>query len=267
MKNKLFLIIIIIIIAISGICVYLFLNEVFNAQIEIQEYDDLAELYTSVDYDNSNNSDSDNNFTKLDIYPPNLIDIDFNSLLNVNKDTVGWIKIPNTIIDYPVVQTTDNLKYLKTSFKGNGSGAGAIFVDCKNTIDPLMENTIIYGHNMGKGRTDMFGTLLEYKEKDYYPDHKYIQFDTIFQKYGYWEIFAVLHINANNKDFKYLTNIFENYDDYEIWLNKAKNLSLYDTGVDVGVDDKIITLSTCDRSDYGRDGRLVIMAKLVNSVE
>lgn len=189
------------------------------------------------------------------------VQADFDGLRELNPETIGWIHIPDTPISYPVMQAADNQTYLKRDSKGDRSSAGAVFLDAGNSVNPLDTNTVLYGHNMGNGRgSEMFAPLLQYKEKEYYNAHPYIQFDTHLEAHGWWEIFAVLHIDLRDKDFNYLTQSFTGEESYSAWLEKARARSLYDTGVAVSASDRILTLSTCDRSEYRGNGRFVVMA-------
>lgn len=189
------------------------------------------------------------------------IQADFDGLRALNPDAIGWVHIPDTPISYPVMQAADNSKYLKRDSKGNKSSAGAVFLDAGNSVDPLDTNTVLYGHNMGNGReTEMFAPLLQYKDRAFYEAHPMVQFDTHLQAHGWWEIFAVLHIDLRDKGFNYLTQSFTDGESFSAWLERAKALSLYETGVAVSASDRILTLSTCDRSKYRSKGRFVVMA-------
>lgn len=91
------------------------------------------------------------------------ITIDFDELLSVNKDCIGWIYVPDTRINYPIVQSHDNIDYVKSTFSGNENKSGAIFSDCR-IVSPFSQKTIIYGHNMKNGT--MFHDLLEIEADD-----------------------------------------------------------------------------------------------------
>ena len=189
------------------------------------------------------------------------VQADFDGLRELNPDTVGWVHIPDTPISYPVMQAADNSRYLKRDSKGNKSSAGAVFMDAGNCADPLDTNTVLYGHNMGSGREDeMFAPLLQYKDQAFYEAHSLVQFDTHLKAHGWWEIFAVLHIDLRDKEFNYLTQSFADEESFSAWLGKAKARSLYDTGVPVATSDRILILSTCDRTQYRGNGRFVVMA-------
>lgn len=187
---------------------------------------------------------------------------DFDALLRENPDTVGWLAIPGTDISYPVLRAADNNKYLHTSFGGARSGAGALFMDSNNAVNPLGQNTIVYGHNMGAGRErEMFGPLLRYDAQDFFDTHRWIQFDTIHNQYGWWQVFAVIHLDAAAGSFDCYKQNFEDAAGFEAWIAQAKALSLYDTGTDVPAGASILTLSTCNRNiGYGANGRQIILA-------
>ena len=173
--------------------------------------------------------------------------------------------MPNTNISYPVVQGTDNMRYLNTSFDGKHSKAGTLFADMYNNMETLDTNTIIHGHNMGLGRSDMFSTLLLYKDYDHYSKHRYIQFDTIYENHGWWEVFAVLHLDIHSTAFQHQQTKFINTSDFMSWVEYAKTLSLHNIDLDISPYSNILTLSTCDRSKYGRNGRLLVLAMKSNN--
>ncbi len=101
---------------------------------------------------------------------------DFSKLLGVNPDTVGWLLIPGTKINYPIVQTIDNDKYLHTGFNGEENVAGTLFLDFESESDFSGKNNVIYGHNMKNGT--MFRDLIQFKDKDFFESHKYFQIYT-----------------------------------------------------------------------------------------
>ncbi len=185
---------------------------------------------------------------------------DFAALSSVNPDIVGWIAIPDTNLSYPVVQADDNRKYLDVSFKGGRSDAGTPFADSNNNLRSLDANTIIYGHNMGAGRSDMFGELLSYKDHAFFEAHRYIQFDTVYERHGWWKVVAVIEHDIRSKDFDYLYLWFDDDAAFMEWTSSAVERSLHAFDEAISPNDRILTLSTCDRSKYGRNGRLLVMA-------
>lgn len=186
-------------------------------------------------------------------------DINLYELYQQNNDLIGWIKIDNTNIDYPVMQTrNDEEYYLKRNFYKNYSSYGTPFMASSCNINSS-ENIIIYGHHMNN--LQMFGILEKYKSKDFYKEHRAIKFYTLdgLQEY---EIFAVFKTALYQKNtFKYYQNIeFENEADYNNFINNCINRSFYKTGIKPVHKNKLITLSTCEYST--KDSRLVVVGVL-----
>ena len=195
-------------------------------------------------------NNNDNNDTKY-----------LEELKNMNNDFVGILTIPNTIINYPVMYTKSDY-YLRRSFDKKQSDAGTLYIDKYNIIDPIDDNIIIYGHNMKNGT--MFHELLNYKDEEYYKEHKYIYFNKIDNNEKY-EIISVFYSKVyyeNEKVFKYY-KFYRTEDTIEFndYVKNIKELSLYDTGIDAKLGDKFITLSTCEYSQ--ENGRFVVVAKKI----
>ena len=212
-----------------------------------------------------------NNHTKIltqdqtDIYPDNnnpYLLIDWNALSNINPDIISWIAIPGTKISYPVVQTDNNAFYLNHSFERKPSETGTLFTHHQNNLNNLDSNTIIYGHNMGRGRSDKFGNLLNYKDTEYANINSSIWFMTKSGNGGWWDIVYIVHINYKTYNYDYQKINFYETCISNNWINTSKELSIFDSGLNITKSDNILTLSTCDRSIYGSDGRLLIMGVL-----
>lgn len=187
---------------------------------------------------------------------------DLQQLYQINDDFVGWLSIENTTINYPVMQTKNNPNYyLKRDFYKKYSSYGTPYISEQCDIK-TSDNIIIYGHHM-KNKA-MFGTLEEYKNEEYYNNHKTITFETIDKSTKY-EIFAVFKTVAySNKGFKYYNFInLQNDEEYNTFINKCKKLSFYETNKKPKYGDKLITLSTCEYSN--KNGRLVVVAYEINS--
>lgn len=186
---------------------------------------------------------------------------EFTELYLRNTDLVGWINIHNTKINYPVVQSKDRVDYyLHRDFYGKDSAHGCIYVREQCDVFAPSDNLTIYGHRMRDG--SMFRALLNYQKKEFYDEHKYIQFSTLTEKHIY-EVAYVFRTTATYKGFFY--HLFvdaENEADYQEFIDSCQELSLYDTGITPVYGDKLITLSTCEWSQ--EDGRLVVVAKRVN---
>lgn len=186
----------------------------------------------------------------------------YEKLYSQNKSLIGWLKIDDTNIDYPVMQTVNNEYYLDHNYDQKYDKNGSIFLDKDCDITNPGTNMIIYGHHMKSGK--MFGKLNLYSNREYYETHKYIQFDTIYEE-GIYEVMYVFRsrvYNENDLVFKYY-QFFEvsTPEEFDSYMNEMAKMSLYDTGVKATYGDKLITLSTCDNSE--EDGRFVVVAKKV----
>lgn len=180
----------------------------------------------------------------------------FDELLKINDETVGWLKVNNTKINYPVTQHIDNEYYLNYSYYNQKNSHGWIFMDYRNSIDVLDKNTIIYGHRNNKGL--MFGSLKNVLNKSWYSnkDNQIITFNTLNQDMK-WQIFSIYTLKNTND---YLTVNFEDDDSFNNFIDMLKSRSIYDFKVDLDVNDNILTLSTCyNNAEY----RLVVHAKLI----
>ena len=179
----------------------------------------------------------------------------FEKLLNINNDTKAWLRLNNTSINYPVVQSSDNDFYLNHDFNKDNNSNGWIFIDYRNNMNDLDQNTIIYGHNT-KG-TSMFATL-RYVLNDSWnsnSDNLNIVFNTPAKSYTA-RIFSI-YVIPNTNDYLYINFSDE---DYVNFINKIKGRSIRDFGVDYSINDKMITLSTCNNTG---DKRLVVHAKIM----
>ncbi len=177
-----------------------------------------------------------------------------------NSDLVGWIAIPDTNINYPVVQSPDRPDhYLYRDFYGEDSTHGCIYAREACNVQTPSDNVVIYGHRMKDG--SMFNNLLHYEKQSYYEAHKYIQFDNL-QEHHVYEIMAVFKTVATASGFDYhlFVDAFDEAD-FDDFVAQCKAMSLYETGVSAEYGDKLITLSTCE---YSQDnGRMVIVAKRI----
>ncbi len=187
----------------------------------------------------------------------------YETLYNKNKKLIGWLKIADTNIDYPVMQTSNNEYYLDHNFDQEYDKNGSLFLDKGCNAAFPNTNMIIYGHHMKSGK--MFGNLNYYAKESYYKEHPRIQFDTIYEE-GIYDIMYVFRSRIYNEDevvFKYYQFFDVNSaDEFYSAMDEMARMSLYDTGVTAEYGDKLITLSTCDNSE--EDGRFVVVAKKAN---
>ncbi len=186
----------------------------------------------------------------------------YKTLYNSNKDLIGWIKIADTNIDYPVMQAADNEYYLTHNFDRKEEKAGALFLDCNCDIVRGNDNFIIYGHHLTSGR--MFSKLEAYESKQFYDTHSNIQFDTIYEK-GTYKVMYAFRSRVYDSDqvvFKYYQFIdAESEEEFNSYMNEMAAASFYDTGVRAVYGDRLLTLSTCDYQE--ENGRFVVVAKKI----
>lgn len=180
-----------------------------------------------------------------------------------NSDMVGWLEIPDTVINYPVMQMADdNEFYLNHDFEKRDNSAGTLFVDYRSDVVNPTTNTIIYGHNMKND--SMFGSIDNYLDEEYYNNHKTVNFDTIYEKRKY-EVVAVCLAEVAYQDennYRYYNFIqAANQAEWEAFVGNVNSLSVYDGDVELEPSDKVLTLSTCN--NYTEDGRLFLVCKRV----
>ena len=200
--------------------------------------------------------------TMEDLNEPSVILPEYSGIYLLNSDLVGWINIPDTQINYPVMQSPDRRDYYLTrDFDGKDNKNGCIYVREQCNVFRPSDNLTIYGHNMRNG--NMFHDLHKFRDKSFWDGHRYFTFDTILEHHTY-EILAVFTTTASvGRGFAY--HLFVNAtteEEFDRYVAKCKELSLYDTGVTAAYGDKLISLSTCEYSQV--NGRLVVVAKRVN---
>ena len=183
---------------------------------------------------------------------------DLDACKAINSDFIGWLQIPGTKVDYPVVLTNDVDYYLDHTFDRQENIIGCLFSLGKSDYSTPSRNIAVYGHHMRRSRsTTMFQPLHEYKSASFRNAHADITFDTLYGSRSY-TVFAV--INKRESDWDASAADFASDADYQAFLDRVQDLSLYDTGVHVSTDDHILTLITCDRDYHSDDGQLVVMA-------
>ncbi len=229
-----------------------------NYDIEEPQDENDVEYIDTEENEEQNNNTTTKNTTPSPYYTKyNQI---FDELSGINNETVGWLTVNNTKVNYPVVQHTDNDFYLKKDFNKNKNSYGWIFMDYRNNIYNLSNNTIIWGHNSRTGL--MFGTLRYVTNESWYknPDNQIITFNTKVKNMK-WKIFSIYKIPVTND---YLYANFGNLDEFQTFLDMIRGRSIYDFGVNVTKEDHILTLSTCGTSTTNSTTRLVVHAVLIN---
>lgn len=241
---------------------YFFVYYYFSTRTNM-DYDQLASLKGS-NVLNSGTQQEQNTFSlhKSAVRLPDILP-EYETLYNKNKKLIGWLKIDDTNIDYPVMQTSDNTYYLDHNYNQEYDKNGSIFLDYNCSVYPRSTNMIVYGHHMKSG--NMFGNLQKYAKESYGKKHSVITFDTIYEKAQY-QVMYVFRSQVYNEDdivFKYYQFIEANSEtEFNSYMQEMSELSLYDTGVTAEFGDSLLTLSTCDSSQT--DGRFVVVAKRIS---
>ena len=182
--------------------------------------------------------------------------IDFNKLKEQNNETVAWIKVNNTNIEYPVVKESNNSFYLNHSFDKSNNSAGWIFADYRNKFDNTDKNIVIYGHNMKDN--SMFGSLKNILNSDWYDNEENtnITLYTENEKCIY-KVFSIYKIESEDY---YIKTEFSDDNNFEQFVNTIKKRSIKEFNTDVSKDDNILTLSTCANNNKYR---VVLHAKKI----
>ena len=184
-----------------------------------------------------------------------MLNVNFDKLSKVNNETVAWLKVPGTKINYPVVHHNDNDFYLNHTFDKSENSVGWVFLDQRNNGYLTNRNNVIYAH----GRLDnvMFGTLKNVLKKSWYTDESNRIIKTSTPTHNdLWEVFSVYTVKAESY---YIRTGFESNLDFYNFITTVTDRSIYDFGVTVSFTDKILTLSTC----YNDETRVVLHARLI----
>lgn len=208
------------------------------------------------------NDDKSETKTESESEPPILSK--FTALHKENSDFSGWLSIEGTKINYPVMSREgDNNYYLDKNFNRQKDKNGLLILDCRSNVLESGQNIIIYGHNMRTGV--MFGTLKNYKDKDFCMEHQTIRFDSLYSE-GEYKVVAAMLAAVAYKD----EDVFRYYDAIDISAKESfdefqQNIegnALYTTDESLEYGDSCLILSTCD--NYTEDGRFVVIAKKIN---
>lgn len=191
----------------------------------------------------------------------------FERLYKYNSDIKGWLKIPGTNIDYPVMQSFNGSDfYLKRDFEGNTDKNGSLYIDGNCNVEDPSKNIVIHGHNMDTTGM-MFHELLKYNDIHFYMQHPVITFDSIYKE-SQWKIIAYIKVSGNmneNTNFNYLRGSFKNKEDFMNFVYQIEMRSLYYCPVDVNEKDRLLMLSTC--SYEANNYRTVLIARKVRKKE
>lgn len=254
------------IIVICSIIILIYSVILLNWLLENKKNDDiLKDIYEIAELQEekitTENKDVNIITTKLSDYEKytsvNPLKVNFNNLKSINSDTVGWIKVEGTNINYPFVQSSDNEYYLKRSFDRMSNKKGWVFLDYRNNIENLSKNNILYAH--GLVNNTMFGEMRSILKKSWYnnKENHMIRISTP-TSYQLWQVFSVYTIEPESY---YITTSFVNDEEYGDFLSVLRQRSIHEFDIDLNVSDKILTLSSC----YDNEKRMVLHAKLIST--
>ena len=255
MNRKIYIIISVVLAAVLAVSTFFIIRNKMDSAKQNEVYDNLAEI---VEDDQPEENEGITYSEDKDYLA------EYYELYQQNNDMVGWIKVDDTNINYPVMQSIDEPNfYLKHKFDKTYSAYGCPYVQENCDVQKPSDNIIIYGHHMNDG--SMFTGLMKFTDKSFWENHKTIEFDTLTDQNQY-EVIAVFKtvVYTDSEDsFKYYEfTDAENAEEFDEYVAKCKELSLYDTGVTAEYGDKLISLSTCEYSH--NNGRLVVVAKRVD---
>lgn len=275
MKRFLYITLICIFAAVFLVSAFLLGNYFWQSAKEQTRYDDLAQLMEEAQLPKAESTPTQPGETEpaptspwVQVTDPetgNTVDVlpEFAALYEMNNDIVGWLTIPGTVINYPVMQTPDSPDYyLHKNFDKAYSAQGCLYAREVCDVFAPSDNITIYGHRMKDG--SMFSALEKYQSKSFWEENPTLTFNTLTQHQTY-EVFAVFLTTATMEDGFHYHMFVDAYDEAQFneFANTCKALSFYDIGVEAAFGDKFITLSTCDYADV--NGRLVLVAKRIDA--
>ena len=272
MKNKISVFFSILLILLIIISIIYIIKDILSKQESIAESNLLNTInineitFNNIETQTSLNTEISKNILETEQIQP----IETERMLKVqtlkkeNSDIVGWLEIENTSINYPVLQGTDNEYYMTHNYKKEKSKNGSIFLNYKYDWNITSNNLLIYGHNLNNGT--MFQELLKYSDKNFYINHPIIRFTTEKED-SEFEIISVfksrVYYNTEQNVFRYYFFINpSSEEEYNNFVQNAKNSSMYNIDSTATYGDQLITLSTC--SYHVKDGRFVVIGKKLN---
>lgn len=263
-RNKLGLIILIIIssLLLSTLTISLFNIFLWNKdnkanENNLKDIEENTEIKIVKDNDNTEfiNKPLDENDDYWYYSTFDLIDVDLKKLKEKNNDTIGWLNVNNTNIDYPFVKSSDNDYYLHHSFDKSYNNAGWVFLDYRNNKNLTDKNNIIYGHH--RVNNTMFTSLLNTLNESWYTNKdNHIIRVSLENENSLWQIISVYKIPVESY---YITTKFNNDNEFITFLDTISKRSIYNFNYNVNKEDIILTLSTC----YDDNTRVVVHAKLI----
>lgn len=264
LKKVLFAAVVLALVAAFGISGYMVLDYVMEGKKQAEKYDELSEIVanaqTTPDATAGETVPGETLDRTVDIKDENGMLLCYKDIYEMNNDTVGWLKMEGTEIDYPVMQTPDEINYyLYRDFQGEESDRGCIYAWEAADVNEPSDNITLFGHNMRDG--SMFAALNAYTKKEAWEKNSLIFFDTLSEFHTY-KIFAVFRTTATQgKGFSYHKFVdAKDEADFDKFVKQCKELAYYDTGITPTYGDKLLLLSTCEYTHPDQNGRLVVAA-------
>ncbi|MCR5666834.1 MAG: class B sortase [Eubacterium sp.] len=259
-KKKGLLVLIIVIIAVIVVAGSYIGWSIYQHKAQQDDYELLLEDVVNAEYDER---EGDAVAVPDDVYVNDVID--FDKLQSYNEELIAWIKVPNTVIDYPVARhesVTDQTYYLSHNMYKEVAFAGCIYMELANNIDFNDNNTILYGHNM-KNDT-MFGELHNFEDEEFFEENEYFYIYTPGHVKKY-QIFAAYQNDNTNLNMAYTFDDEDSYSDYIKNLSTIRSMNAQTRDVELTTDNKLVTLSTCVAGNH--DYRYLVQGVLIEDVE
>ena len=235
MKKFICILLILVLLGVLGYCVWQIVGITDEYQAGVEVYEEL-EQFVVMPETVPVETTADEEIVEAETEPAAIQwpEVDFEALSQVNGDIVGWLYIPGTVINYPVVQGEDNEYYLKHLFDGKTNSSGCIYLDCGAEGNFTSMNSVLHGHHMKNG--SMFAGICKYKDQSYFDEHPTAM---LLTPGGRYEVkFFSGYVCETSSD-------AWDYDFDEAWIDKRIRSSYFDADVIPATEDKILTLSTC----------------------
>ena len=249
MRKKILPLITIVLFFVTVISCVMIADTMMRSNAEIEDFESLA-VFTQTQTENVT-EETQNNSQPSQAEPEQIFTRNLAPLFEKNNDCIGWICIPDTTVDYPIMHTPQEpQKYLHKNFDCEYSSSGVPFMQSNNTLDS--DNLIIYGHNMKNGT--IFADITKYREESFYIEHPTIECETD-RGLKLYTVFAVAQVKNNNDWYCFVTAADES--DYSNKVEEIRSCALYDTGIIPEYGQQLITLSTC----YGttKSDRMIVV--------
>lgn len=247
-------------------CIYYLGNYFLKSKHSQDQVQNLKQLISEEDSDSAEKTAQDKQQPEYVTVNGRLVQKKFAALYEANPDFIGWLTIPDTRVDYPVMQHPgDNEYYIHRNFEEEWDGSGLLFLDLRSNYMLPTDNLLIYGHNMKTGT--MLADILKYESEEYYQEHKYLTFDTLDGDEEYEVIaafYSQIYPEEDTEHFKY----YEFFDaaseeEFNTYIEQIRSLTPYEIKAEAAYGDTLITLSTCAYNT--QDGRFALVARKISA--